>query len=142
MPGICLFLSPSWIRCKMEWLSLEVVCLLDVWKTHTSCVAAMLTAKAPKTVLINVGEGLGINKRFKTTGQLPDKKLSRIILIFLITSSVMESWTFGKRVALSAQLRLLFFFFCYKFFTTVSDVLRNYTTPSLIWEKHPGENRK
>ena len=47
----------------MEWLSLEVVCLLAVLKTHTSCVAAMLTAKAPKTVLMNVGEGLGINKR-------------------------------------------------------------------------------
>jgi hypothetical protein len=29
-----------------------------------------------------------------------------------------------------------------RFFTTVSDVLRNYTTPSLIWGKHPGENRK
>ena len=52
----------------MEWLSLEVVCLFDVWKTHTSCVAAMLTAKAPKTVLIKVGEGLGINKWIKTTG--------------------------------------------------------------------------
>lgn len=52
----------------MEWLSLEVVCLLVVLKTHTSCVAAMLTAKAPKTVLINVGEGLGINKWIKTTG--------------------------------------------------------------------------
>ena len=52
----------------MEWLSLEVVCLLDVLNTHTSCVAAMLTAKAPKTVLIKVGEGLGINKWIKTTG--------------------------------------------------------------------------
>jgi hypothetical protein len=131
----------------MEWLSLEVVCLLEVLKTHTSCVAAMLTAKAPKTVLINVGEGLGINKWIKTTGHtltFLTKKLvtcacgSRIILIFS------ASWTFGKRVALGAQLpvRLLFFFFCNKFFTTVSDVLRNYTTPSLIWEKHPGENRK
>ena len=37
--------------------------MLAVLKTHTSCVAAMLTAKAPKTVLMNVGEGLGINKR-------------------------------------------------------------------------------
>ena len=78
VPGICVFFSLTWIRWRMEWLSLSLGDAGFALKIQLSCSAAMETAKPAKTFRTNVGDAFGMLSQ-----ALPSLLASLFLLVFL-----------------------------------------------------------
>ena len=87
VPGICVFFSLTWIRWRMEWLSLSLGDAGFALKIQLSWNAAMETAKPAKTFLTNVGDAFGMLSRL----------CSSLVRLFYFISEIIQKSNRNKK---------------------------------------------